>query len=43
MTISRGAGERRDSPTFDLEVEILSLDPPPGLSPEACRNSRSAL
>jgi hypothetical protein len=21
----------------------LSLDPPPGLSPEACRNSRSAL
>ena len=26
-----------------LFSDALSLDPPPGLSPEACRNSRSAL
>jgi hypothetical protein len=29
--------------TLEEHAEELSLDPPPGLSPEACRNSRSAL
>jgi transposase len=29
--------------TLLASQDVLSLDPPPGLSPEACRNSRSAL
>jgi hypothetical protein len=31
------------APSLEAAEVALSLDPPPGLSPEACRNSRSAL